>query len=148
MKQAPVSSMNHGGERQMCSPHLRAAIERVAEAEHRTVAGQIRYWVIAALAPLGAASRPPLGATLGNSWIGRIGGRHGQRGIITIDLEKYRTATGLERAKSSSFKDHRFARPWSWCKQPNKVSIDDNSRNVKSYARRRSWQRIPSRCKI
>lgn len=31
-------------------PDLRAAIERAAEAEHRTVAGQIRHWIAAALA--------------------------------------------------------------------------------------------------
>jgi hypothetical protein len=29
---------------------LRAAIERVAEAEHRTVAGQIRHWIATGLA--------------------------------------------------------------------------------------------------
>jgi hypothetical protein len=38
-------------------PDLRAAIERAAEAEHRTVAGQIRHWVMAALAA-GAAVAP------------------------------------------------------------------------------------------
>ncbi len=31
-------------------PDLRAAVERAAEAEHRTVAGQIRHWIAAALA--------------------------------------------------------------------------------------------------
>jgi hypothetical protein len=31
-------------------PDLRAAIERAADAEHRTMAGQIRYWIVAALA--------------------------------------------------------------------------------------------------
>jgi uncharacterized protein (DUF1778 family) len=37
---------------------LRAAIERAAEAEHRTVAGQVRHWISAALASQEAARRP------------------------------------------------------------------------------------------
>ncbi|MGH6676768.1 MAG: TA system antitoxin ParD family protein [Xanthobacteraceae bacterium] len=34
---------------------LHAAIESAAEAEHRTVAGQIRHWITAALASQGSS---------------------------------------------------------------------------------------------
>lgn len=40
-------------------PDLRAKIERAAEVEHRTVAGQIRHWIIAALATGSPAARAP-----------------------------------------------------------------------------------------
>ena len=40
---------------------------------------------------------------LGDGWVGRIGGMHGQRGIVIIDLEKDRVAIGFERAKVMFF---------------------------------------------
>jgi len=35
----------------------RAAIERVAEQEHRTVAGQVRHWILGALIERGGRGR-------------------------------------------------------------------------------------------
>ena len=40
---------------------------------------------------------------LGDGWVGRIGGMHGQRGVEIIDLEKDRVAIGFERAKVMFF---------------------------------------------
>jgi hypothetical protein len=40
---------------------------------------------------------------LGDVWVGRIGGMHGQRGIEIIDLEKDRVSIGFERAKVMLF---------------------------------------------
>src|SRR5271166_1864639 len=37
--------------------------------------------------------------SLGDVWVGRIGGMRGQRGVEIIDLEKDRVAIGYERAK-------------------------------------------------
>ena len=40
-------------------PELRAAIERAAAAEQRTVAGQVRFWIIAALNKASATAANP-----------------------------------------------------------------------------------------
>jgi hypothetical protein len=40
-------------------PDLRASIERIAEAEHRTVAGQIRHWIAAGLAKQASTTGAP-----------------------------------------------------------------------------------------
>ena len=41
--------------------------------------------------------------SLGDGWVGRIGGMRGQRGVEIIDLEKDRVAIGFERAKVMFF---------------------------------------------
>ena len=41
--------------------------------------------------------------SLGDGWVGRIGGMRGQRGVEIIDLEKDRVAIGFERSKVMFF---------------------------------------------